>query len=228
MADAMLQVKADFDRIALLSDDTWGHNQHYHGFLLEQLPVRCSEGLDIGCGTGAFSRLLAERSDRVVALDLSPEMIRIAQQRSKLYTNIDFRVADATTWQFPVEQFDCVVSIATMHHLPFETTLAKMSRALRGGGVLLILDLFEGEGMADAFTSLFAVAVSAWLRLTKTGRLRAPSAVRQAWAEHGRHDSYLTLSQIQKGCVSILPGACVKKHLLWRYSIVWTKPGRLV
>ena len=81
-----------------------------------------AEALDIGCGTGSFARLLA--------LDLSPQMIQVAQERSRPYTNIDFRVANAMTWQYPNERFDCIASIAALHHLPFGETLVNMKRSL--------------------------------------------------------------------------------------------------
>jgi ubiquinone/menaquinone biosynthesis C-methylase UbiE len=223
MLELMPKIRADFDRIALLSGDAWGHNSHYHDFLLKQLPPHCAYALDIGCGTGAFSRLLARRSDRVLALDLSPQMIRIAKERLEQHSNIDFQVADAMRWEFPSEQFDCVASIATLHHLPFEETLLKIKGALKINGTLIILDLFEAEGLSDALTSTLAVPVHIILRLIKTGHLREPSEVRQAWAEHGCSDSYPTLYQIRQVCASVLPGARVRKHLLWRYSIVWKK-----
>ena len=219
----MSTVRADFDRIAQLSPDGWDHNSHYHRFLLGQLPSRCTNALDIGCGTGAFSRLLADRSDRVLALDLSPHMIQVARERSRQYSNIDFLVADAMTWEFPAERFDCVVSIATLHHLPAAETLRKMRQALKMEGTLIVLDLLRGQGPADVLTSAAAVPVSAVLRLVKTGRLRQSRQLREAWAEHGRHESYLTMAQVRQICGSVLPGACVRKHLLWRYSVTWHK-----
>jgi len=219
----MSKIQADFDRIALLSGNDWNHNSHYHGFLLKQLPPHCANALEIGCGTGAFSRLLASRSDRVLALDLSPQMIRIAKDHSKQYPNIDFQVADAMAWEFPIEQFDCVASIATLHHLPFEETLLKMKGALKINGTLIILDLLQAEGLPDVLTSALAMPAHIILRLVKTGRLREPHQVREAWTEHGRHDSYPTLSQIRQVCAAVLPGARVRKHLLWRYSIIWKK-----
>jgi ubiquinone/menaquinone biosynthesis C-methylase UbiE len=223
MAESKSKIQVDFDRIALLSGDSWDHNNHYHDFLLRQLPPHCTYALDIGCGTGAFSRLLARRSDQVLALDLSPQMIRVAKERSKQYSNIDFQVANAITWKFPTEQFDCVASIATLHHLPFEETLLKMRETLRINGTLIILDLFQAEGPSDVLTNALAVPANIILRLIKTGHLREPREVRQAWAEHGRSDSYPTLSQIRQVCASVLPGAKVRKHLLWRYSIIWRK-----
>ena len=223
MAESMPKIRADFDRIALLSRDGWDHNSHYHDFLLKQLSPRCTDALEIGCGTGAFSRLLASRSDRVLALDLSPQMIRVARERSEQYSNIDFQVADAMTWEFPTEQFDCVASIATLHHLPIGETLLKMKGALKINGTLIILDLFQAERLSDILTSALAVPANIILKSINTGRLREPREVRKAWAEHGRRDSYPTLSQVRQICTSVLPGAKVRKHLLWRYSMIWKK-----
>lgn len=220
----MLKIREDFDRIALLSKGGWGHNSHYHDFLLKQIPSHCRNALEIGCGTGAFARLLAKRSDRVLALDLSPNMIRIARDRSKQHSNIRFRIADAVKWDSPAEHFDCIVSVATLHHLPIQEMLSKMKIALRVNGTLVVLDLFQAEGLRDVLTNTLAIPVNLVLRLVKNGRLRETRRLREAWAEHGQSDSYLTLSHIRQVCASTLPGARVRKHLLWRYSITWRKP----
>lgn len=213
----------DFDRIALLSDEAWDHNIHYHRYLINSLPSRCATSLEIGCGTGAFSRLLAERSEHVTALDLSPQMISIASERSKQYPNIDFEVADAVTRHFDDEEFDCIVSIATLHHLPMEIMLGKIKRILKVGGTFIGLDLFRAEGIRDVVTSAVAAPSSIALRLIKTGRFREPYEVRQAWAEHAKNDSYLTITEVRKISADILPQAEVKRLLFWRYSIVWKK-----
>lgn len=156
-------------------------------------------------------------------MDLSPRMIEIAKARSKPYSNIEFQVADATRWVFPVGEFDCVASIATLHHLPIEEMLLKMRGALRVGGTLAILDLYESAGLRDVLAGMVAVPVSFVLRLIKTGRLSEPRQVREAWAEHGRNDTYPTLARVRQVCGRALPGAEVRKHLLWRYSIIWRK-----
>jgi hypothetical protein len=67
VASSATQIQADFDRIALLSTDAWDHNSHYHSFLLKHVPSPRAEALDIGCGTGSFARLLAQRCKRVLA-----------------------------------------------------------------------------------------------------------------------------------------------------------------
>jgi ubiquinone/menaquinone biosynthesis C-methylase UbiE len=192
--------------------------------LLKHLPVNRETALEIGCGTGAFSRLLADRFQQVLGLDLAPEMVRLARERSTRVSNLEYQVADVLQMDFPVEKYDCIASIATFHHLPLETMLEKTKGALKPGGVLLILDLFRSEWPQDLPMNLAAVPVSAFLKLVKTGRLREPAAVRAAWAAHGLHDVYQPLSVIRRLCAQILPGAEVQRHWLWRYSIVWKKP----
>jgi ubiquinone/menaquinone biosynthesis C-methylase UbiE len=225
MAEEMSTVRADFDRIALLAGGGSDHSDYYQNFLARRVPARCRAALEVGCGTGSFSRTLAKSSESVLALDLSPNMIRVAQERSARFPNIEFRVADVLELELPAEAFDCVATIATLHHLPTKEVLSKIKRALKPGGVLLVLDLFQPEGLSDAFRSALALPVSLGLRLLRHGRLNAPREVRRAWAEHGRHDSYLTLSQAREVCAEVLPGAEVRRHLLWRYSVVWKKVG---
>ena len=108
--------------------------------------------------------------------------------------------------------------------------ILKLKAALKPGGVLIVLDLFEPErnlftvaGLVDTFLNIVAMGVSVSLRLVRNGRLQPPRAVRAAWAAHGQHDSYPKVSEIRTLCVEILPDAQIKRHLLWRYSIIWQK-----
>jgi len=218
-------IQSDFDKLALLNIDEWNHNSHYHSYLLEQIPKNCKDALEIGCGPGSFSRLLAQKADWVLALDLSPEMIKLAKQRSAQSPNIDYQIADVMAWDIPEDSFDCIVSIATLHHLPFEIVVQMMKSGLKSNGILLILDLYKFQGIRDILINLLAIPANFFLKLKNTGRLRDPLEIREAWAEHGKHDTYLPVSKVRRLCDDLLPGAIIKQHLLWRYSIVWQKPG---
>ncbi len=225
MNDVLTQkIQQDFDRIALLQFVQWDHNNHYYSFLLKQLPPYCGNILDIGCGSGVFSRLLAQRADNVIAVDLSAKMIELAQQHSQSYPNIDFQVADILKWQFPVEHFDAIVSIATVHHLPLEVLLPKIQAALKPGGKFLILDLVEAAGIQDIVSDAIAVPLNLILQLFKNKRLRPTPEAIAAWREHIRTDKYLTRSQVKQIYLKSLTGAKIRKHLFWRYSVVWEKP----
>ena len=132
----MSSVEADFDRLALLDEEGWTSNNHYHNLLLKHVPKNCENALEIGCGTGAFARELAKRCGRVVALDLSAEMIRVARSRATQFQNLEFQLADAMTWRFPQSHYDFICSIATLHHLEQRELFVKMRDALKPRGVL--------------------------------------------------------------------------------------------
>lgn len=219
----MSSIEADFDRLALLDDQGWTANNHYHNALLKYVPRNCGDALEVGCWTGAFARELARRSKRVVALDLSREMIRVAQSRSSQFDNLEFQLANAMAWEFPQTHFDFVCSIAMLHHVEQRELLVKMKDALKLGGVLVVLDLVQSNSFVERIIDAIGPAVSGSLRLVHNGRLKPPPEVRKAWEEHGKQDSYATMSQMRALADEILPGARVTRCLLWRYLLVYDK-----
>ena len=224
MADPTLQIQADFDRLAAHDDGRWDHNRHYHPVLLRALPPRRDAALEVGCGTGDFARSLARHFGRVVAIDLSPEMVRRAQDLSQATDNVEFRQADVLTCDLPPATFDCIATIATLHHLPLEEALTRLAAALRPGGVLLVLDLYQPRTAADWALSAAAYPANLLMRAWKLRRLREAPSARQAWSEHARHDVYPSLAEVRALAKRLLPGASVRRKLFWRYSLTWRKP----
>jgi SAM-dependent methyltransferase len=224
MGESTERTREEFDRIALLTERHGGAaGETYHNYLMRHLPPRFENALEVGCGSGTFTRLLASRARSVTALDLSPEMIRLAKARSAGYPNVEYRLGDVMRLPLPAEGYDCIVSIATLHHLPLEQALLKLKDALKPGGTLVIHDLTADDGLLDRGLSALAYSLSAARRFWKTGRVRMPREVREAWDEHGRNEVYLTLAEVGEMCRRYLPGALVKRHLLWRYTVVWRK-----
>jgi len=179
-----------------------------------------AEALEVGCGTGAFTRHLARRARRVLAIDLSPVMIDVARRHSLAFSNIEYVVADATAADLPAGRFDCVASIDVLHHTPVRATLAKLIGALRPGGVLLIRDLLDSRGLAGLPGHVLARVVD---RLTRR-RPVSPDLV-QAWADHARGEARPSLCEIRALAAELMPGARVTAHRLRGcYSIVWAKP----
>jgi len=217
------QVREDFDRIALLTERAGRERNFYHNYLLHHLMPRCESALEIGCGTGAFTRQLAGRARHVTGIDLSPQMLRLAQHRSAHHTNIEYILGDVMQLDLPNESYDCVVSIATLHHLSLGLALSKMKSLLKPGGVLVIQDLVAADGLVDRCISALAFPFNLVIRLWKTGQLLPPKELREAWIEHGKHETYLTMSEVGEMCKQYLPGASAKHHLLWRYTVVWQK-----
>lgn len=219
------RVRREFDRIAALPDDPCDHNALYHDVLLAALPAPCGAALEVGCGTGGLTRKLAAHAEEVVGIDLAPRMIEAARARCAGLANVRLAVADATAWEPGAARWDAIVSVATLHHLPAAETLARWRDALRPGGALLVLDLVADDGVADHLRSLAAVPLNVARRLARTGRLRTSAEARRLWDEHARHDVYPSLGAVRGLAAGLLPGARVRRHLFWRYSLVWRKPG---
>lgn len=217
----LAKIRADFDRIARLSRGEPDVLDRYEQWLLDQAPAEIGAALDLGCGTGEFTRALARRARRVVGMDLAPGMIEVARERSVRVPNIEYVVADATTAHLPEGSFDCVASVATLHHMPLRAMLCRLRKTLRPGGVLLILDLDDSTGWRNLPRNALAWWARRWVR-----RQPPSKELALAWADHGRAERYPRFAEIRALAAELLPGARVIRHLEWRYSIVWTKPSR--
>ena len=218
-------VRADFDRIARLETPPWEMDDGYVERLLERLPAPCLRVLEVGCGTGRVTRLLAARCREVVAIDASPEMIRVATERSSEHANIRYELMDFERFEAASGFFDAVVSVATLHHLPLRSSLARMRDWVCPGGALLILDLGWPGGLRGLGQRALAFPLSIALRLWHTGRPRLRPDVRAAWDAHAEHDEYPAWDELRAVACDELPGGHLQRHLFWRYSLTWRAPG---
>lgn len=63
-----------------------------------------------------------------------------------------------------------------------------------------------------------------WILQTFHNRHKITNEEIQAWREHGRTDEYLTLTEAKTIYPIFLKKVKIKKHLFWRYSLIWQKP----
>lgn len=114
----------------------------------KQIPAgRRLKILDVGCGAGFFSILLAKEGHEVFGIDLTPEMIENAIQLAE-EENADccFQVMDAENPMFADETFDVVISRNLTWTLPnAEHAYGEWMRVLKTGGVLLNFDANYGK-----------------------------------------------------------------------------------
>lgn len=89
--------------------------------------------LELGCGTGYFTRELAVTGARITAIDISSELLEVAQQKCSS-GNVQFEVRNAYAMTFPDETFDSVVGSSVLHHLEIEAALKEIQRVLKPGG----------------------------------------------------------------------------------------------
>lgn len=102
------------------------------GMLKEKLKFG-SNVLELGCGTGYFTRELADSDVLITAIDISPDLL--AEARKKVTTaNIVFKIDNAYAMSFPDESFDHVIGSSILHHLEIQKALFEIYRVLKPGG----------------------------------------------------------------------------------------------
>lgn len=107
--------------------------------LIDGLPI--STVLDVGTGTGRYALKFAHRGANVTALDQSPEMLALAQEKaSGKGLNIDFRLGSVNDeLPFDAHQFDFLICALMLSHIPeFAQVAQKFYNVLQSGGHLLI------------------------------------------------------------------------------------------
>jgi SAM-dependent methyltransferase len=95
--------------------------------------------LDLGCGHGENVVLLVERGANVVGIDLSPELVQLAERRMVAAGgHAELQVGSAYETGLPDESVDVVFCIALIHHLEIPKVRAEMHRVLRKGGYIIL------------------------------------------------------------------------------------------
>jgi len=114
--------------------------------------------LDCACGTGRLAAaLLAAGAGSVVAVDFSPQMLAIARTR---YPRIEFVLADLRQLPYPDASFDAVSIGFGLRNLPDpDASIREMTRVLRRGGRLVILEAVRPEGFARPALRVAATVV---------------------------------------------------------------------
>lgn len=128
--------------------------------LLEQEIPAGASVLDLGCGTGTLSVLLAEHGHNVTGVDLSPRMIERAKAKAVQHdVSVDFLVGDASDPPVP-PSFDVVLARHVLWALPDPSAALDRWLALTpAGGRLVLIDGRWGTG-----AGLPAAAVSDMVR----------------------------------------------------------------
>jgi len=98
---------------------------------------------DFGCGAGETSVELGALGYAVVGLDLSPDLIALAQRRAELdlvTDRVEFVVAEANPSALPKASFDLVLVQAVLHHMDIAQGIATLLAMLKPGGHVVIME----------------------------------------------------------------------------------------
>lgn len=217
------RIQADFDRIANIDQRSCSGSDRHDRYLLSLVPFASTTVLEVGCGSGRLSALLAAHGAHVTGVDLSPRMVQRARELRAESGGLEFICGDFLQLPLQPEGFDCVISAAALHHMPLEPAVVKMRNLVRSGGRLIIHDLRASNGLVDDLRGATILARDALARMSRLEWPVRPRAVRQAWAAHGRNDTYLNQSELGTRLSRLLPECTLVVHWDWRYTVTWDR-----
>ena len=119
--------------------------------------------LDVGCGSGWATRLLAEQAinGRVVGIDISDEMIQLASESSSSFSNVEFRGATAEDLPFRDSEFTHVFSMESLYYYSnMLAALREIHRVLTDGGLFVcVIDLYLENAPSHQWVDTLKVPV---------------------------------------------------------------------
>jgi 2-polyprenyl-3-methyl-5-hydroxy-6-metoxy-1,4-benzoquinol methylase len=212
---------AGYDRLGDL-----GENDGIRNWLVSVLRPVGGRALDLGCGTGRDSVLLAGRFAHVDAVDLSLPMIEIARAR-RSRPNIAYRQADLLEATGSGE-YDLVLSVMTLHHVPdLRAALAHVKGLLAPAGRIVLADPYPAEPalhparrilhrLVPLRPRLRAMAV---LRLGANLVRRGPATAREIcrlptrrkWLDHLASDRFFSREELDQCRATLLPGCQLER-----------------
>jgi len=194
-------------------DRRWNHNTHYYPLILAAVPAGCQRVLDVGCGEGMLARQLACRVPHVVGIGQDAASIELAS-RQDLDGHVGFVRGDFLTRPFQPASFSMITCVAALHHMDPAAALAAMSQLLVPGGYLVVVGVARPR-LSDLPWEAAAVLANFGYRMAN-GYWEQPSPA--MWPPpHSYREIGVLAGQT-------LPGVRYRRHLLWRYSLVWVKP----
>ena len=146
--------QAELDKFGALANRWWdpqGPQKALHAlnpvrldYVKQRIPLRDAAVLDVGCGAGLLSEALAKEGANVAAIDLAPELIKVAKlHRLETRVEVDYRLqsAEALAAEAP-GSFDAVTCMEMLEHVPDPSAIiAACAQLLKPGGRLFLSTL---------------------------------------------------------------------------------------
>jgi SAM-dependent methyltransferase len=195
----------------------WSHNDHFHGWILANLPDRRGSALDVGCGRGELAAALAPCFVEVLGTDIDSAMRRQAARRCAGLPNVtvtDDRLADLSG------PFDLITMVAVLHHLDSAAALVDVRRLLGPGGRFLAVVLAPAHSVRDHVWDLASIVTNPLIGYVKhpwPSRSDAPSVPTPI------REATMSFDAVRTLVGQVMPGASVRHHLGFRHTIAWTK-----
>jgi 2-polyprenyl-3-methyl-5-hydroxy-6-metoxy-1,4-benzoquinol methylase len=191
----------------------WNHNIELMRVVLDAVPPHAARALDVGCGEGIVSRRLAEQVPHVVGLDADEPSIALARQQGR---GIEYVVGDILDPGLDLGTFDLVAAVTVLHQIDTEAALRRMAELTRPGGRVAVVGVARRRPLADLpwdAAGFVATRVVRWRRGVGEWHTPAP----KTWPPP------LDYRRTRQAVERALPDARWRRHVLFRWSVVWDK-----
>ena len=148
-----------WDKSALSYDKSAQKAELVYGVVLDVIAEYIDSSMDVlevATGTGVVACAIADKCKRVTACDLSPEMIKVAQNKinAKGHGNLIFHVKDAYSLDYEASFFDVAIALNVLHvMIQPEKALESIYRVLKPGGILVAPTYCHNEHMISNIAS---------------------------------------------------------------------------
>lgn len=195
----------------------WSHNDHFHSWIVANLPKPCAAVLDVGCGRGELIALLASHAARVVGNDIDADM---RAQAATLCAGLDNVSVVDVLWSDVVGPFDAVTMLAVLHHLDAEHALRNVARLLAPGGRFLAVALARPRSVQDRLWDAACVVTNPIIGYVKHPW---PSTAAVAPSPFPVRDPEMSFDELRDLVKRVMPGAIIRRRVGFRHTIEWIK-----
>jgi SAM-dependent methyltransferase len=205
----------------------WNHNEHFHGWILRNLPARRHAAVDVGCGKGVLAGKLAAHFTHVIGIDRNEGMAAAASARLRGSPQVSIHRGDfADLSPTAIDGgADLITMVAVLHHLDLGGSLARIPQLLAPGGRLLVVGLARPDSLADLAFDVVSGAANPVMGMVKHPRpVRPRQRTRDEQPVVPMMDPVTTFAEISKAARAHLPGSSAHRRLFFRYTLRWDKP----
>lgn len=149
-------------------------DDYFRIFPWQALPPNGGVGIDVGCGTGRWSMLVAPRVSHLHLLDASSEALSVAKQNLRFASNVSFHANSVAEIPLPANSLDFAYSLGVLHHVPdTQAAIEAIAGKLKPGAPFLVYLYYALDNRPAWYRALW--------RMTNAARLvisRLPQSLR--------------------------------------------------
>jgi SAM-dependent methyltransferase len=197
----------------------WSHNDHFHRWILANLPTGRRAALDVGCGQGGLVASLAPHFEAVTGNDADPAMRADA---AELCAGLPGVTIDDGDWTHVDGPLDLVTMVAVLHHLDVPAALRRVSEVLAPGGRFLAVGLAPPRTVGDHLWDVASIVTNPMIGFAKHPRVERGGVQPPAYPVQ---NPTMTYDELRGHVERAMPGARMRHRLGFRHTIAWTRPA---